>query len=492
MKYLFISLCLLVSIYFSSAQPNVKKLTLEEKKFESASGQIVEGQVGSLKVLENRANSKSEEITIHFVRLKSTNPNPKTPIIYLEGGPGSSCTWQASNKGYLENWLPYLELGDVILLDQRGTGAGTQRVLYIWEKEIPENVLLNEITSQKHFKNVSEQALISFNNRGVDLNGYTTLENAKDIDALRIALNYKKIDLFGFSYGTHLGQTYIKYFGDFVNNAVLVGVEGLNHTFKLPSSMDTQFHKIALLANADPNINKEIPDLIALYKKVVQKLEKKPITLTLTSPLTNASMKIKISSYALNLMLRFDIGDASDIPVFPRLLYSIDQEDYSILKWFVQKRIQFVFGIQAMSATMDPASGATANRYQRIKEEEAKSFFKNTVNPQREVNWSTPDLGDTFRAPLISNIRTLFMSGTLDFNTPPYQAEEVRWGFSNSSHIIVNNAGHEQILTHPDASKTIIRFLKGENVDDTTLSHSKIQFIPVKGASEKLWHPSIK
>jgi len=144
-----------------------------------------------------------------------------------------------------------------------------------------------------------------------------------------------------------------------------------------------------------------------------------------------------------------------------------------------------------MSATMDAASGATADRMQRIKEEEKKSWFGDVVNLGLGNDWPAPDLGDEFRAPLTTDVRTLFLSGTLDFNTPPYQAEEVRWGFSNSSHIIVDYAGHEQILRHPQAGATIIRFLKGENVDDVALFYPKLRFIPVTGDSNNLSHGSL-
>ena len=336
------------------------------------------------------------------------------------------------------------------------------------------------------------KALETFKERGVDLNGYTTIENAKDIDVLRQALDYDKISLFGFSYGTHLGQTYIKYYGDQVANAVLIGVEGLNHTFKLPSTMDVQFRKIALMSNADPNVHQEVPDLLALYKRVVQQLDKVPVELTIKSPINKKPMNIKINGDALNLLLRFDIGDASDIPVFPRFLYTIDQGNYDILRWFVQKRIGILYGIQGMSSTMDMASGATADRLQRIKLEAKNSLFGNLVNGNLEGEWPAPDLGEEFRAPLVTEVRTLFMSGTLDFNTPPYQAEEVRWGFSNSSHIIVDYAGHEQIWSHPQANATIIRFLKGENVDDVALSYPKLTFIPVVGETEGLSHGSLQ
>lgn len=492
MKKLIIIISLLFSFHSAFSNISNLKLQIESKTFKSRSGVFVKADVGSLKVPENRSNPQSEEITIHFTRLKSKHPNPQAPLFYLSGGPGASCTWQAENPHYLERWLAFLELGDVVLLDQRGTGAGRDRVLYVWQKELPENILVDPTVAGQHFENMNQEALKTFKERGVDLNGYTTTENAKDMDVLREALGYDKISLMGFSYGTHLGQTYIKYYGAQVENAILVGVEGLNHTFKLPSTMSTQFRKIALMSDADSNVNKDVPDLLALYKKVLAKLKKEPIELEINSPLTNQPMKIKFGDYALAMLLRYDIGDASDIPVFPRFLYSIDQGDYSILKWFVQKRIGGLYGVQGMSSTMDQASGATADRIQRIEAEGKNNFFSDVINFSFGDSWPAPDLGDEFRAPLISDVRTLFMSGTLDFNTPPYQAEEVRWGFSNSSHIIVDQAGHEQVLTHPEAVPTIIKFLKGENVDNVALFYPKLEFIPVKGDTVELSHGSLR
>ncbi len=489
MKYLKLTLIAFLAFHFSNAQT----VNMEEKSFTSKSGTVVKGDVGKLMVSENRDNPYAEEIAIHFIRLKSTNPNPQAPIMYLEGGPGSSCTWQAENEHYLENWLSYLALGDVILVDQRGTGAGTERVLYLWKKDPPADILANYETLENHAKKVKQAALEAFNQRGVDLKGYTTLESAKDLDQLRKALSYEKISLLGFSYGTHLGQAYMKYFGDYVDQAVLAGVEGLNHTFKLPSAMDIHFRKLALMSNADNRVNKEVPDLLALYKKVIENLKKNPVEIEVISLLSGQPIPMKIGEFGLNLILFLDLGDASDLPVIPRLLYQIDQGDYSSLRWFIQKRMSFLYGTQGMATTMDPASGVTASRLSRIATEQKSTLFGKLYGflQGSDPAWPNPDLGEDFRAPLTSNIRTLFLSGTLDFNTPPYQAEEVKWGFSNSSHLIVNNAGHEQILNHPKATETIIRFLKRENVADVALSYPQLKFIPIKGNQKDLWHPSL-
>ena len=55
-----------------------------------------------------------------------------------------------------------------------------------------------------------------------DLSQYTTEAAAHDIDAIRAALGYPKIDLMGMSYGTFLEQAYIKLYPSLVRAAVLI------------------------------------------------------------------------------------------------------------------------------------------------------------------------------------------------------------------------------------------------------------------------------
>ncbi|MGB3778148.1 MAG: hypothetical protein WA960_07290, partial [Tunicatimonas sp.] len=152
-------------------------------------------------------------------------------------------------------------------------------------------------------------------------------------------------------------------------------------------------------AQADPKVNKEVPDLVDLYDRIIKKLEKKPVKLKVASPLTGESMPINIGSFGLNLILLSDISDASDIPVFPRLLFSIDQGDYDILQWFVQKRVGDLYGVQGMNATMDPASGASSDRLKRIEKETVDSPFRDVLSAMMQNDWLSPDLGEEFRAP---------------------------------------------------------------------------------------------
>ena len=105
--------------------------------------------------------------------------------------------------------------------------------------------------------------------------------------------------------------------------------------------------------------------------------------------------------------------------------------------------------------------------------------------------WPDIQLDIDITGPIISDVRTLFLSGELDLNTPPFQAEEVKWGFNNATHLIIKNAGHEQIISNDNIKKSIIRFLDGKDVGDVAAYHKKLRFVPLTGKDGQASHPSV-
>lgn len=55
---------------------------------------------------------------------------------------------------------------------------------------------------------------------------YNTAENAEDVNDLRLALGVQKINLWGHSYGSHLGLAILKRHGNTIHRAALSGVNG--------------------------------------------------------------------------------------------------------------------------------------------------------------------------------------------------------------------------------------------------------------------------
>ena len=57
----------------------------------------------------------------------------------------------------------------------------------------------------------------------------------------RRAIGAKKLNLWGISYGSHLGLALMKYHPASINKAVLSGIEGLDQTIKRPALTDKMF-----------------------------------------------------------------------------------------------------------------------------------------------------------------------------------------------------------------------------------------------------------
>ena len=439
-------------------------------------GKKIACERAALTVPEVRTDPNSNKIEVSYVRLRSFSDRPEAPIFFLAGGPGHDATSQAENAGYLEYWSELLKTRDVVLIDQRGVGK-----LKLWWINLrwpPPDFFISSDVAAEHFSVMATKAAKVFQRRGIDLNGYNSIESAHDIDAVRKKLAYEKIIPFGFSYGTHLIQAYVKYHEDSVEKIISIGSEGLGHTFKMPFDLDNQFKKISSIVSSDSILEKRIPDFVELYHKAAQKLKTNPIEIEIRTPI-KIKRKVKVGKFGLDYILKRDLGDANDIPYFPRVLYSIAHGNGEALQYYVEKRFKEFMGIPGMMLSMDLASGGSVQRIENILEQENESMFGSVANfPFLDLHkkWPIKDLGTDFRKLVRSEVPALFLSGSLDINTPAYQAEIIKSGYPNSTHLVVENAGHEQIQHHKEMTATIIDFINGKDVSGKNMSYPTLQF----------------
>ena len=161
----------------------------------------------------------------------------------------------------------------------------------------------------------------------------------------------------------------------------------------------------------------------------------------------------------------------------------MDKGDYSILKRFVERRYnQFGSALSIMTLVMDISSGTSKARQLRIQKEAKTALLGDIVNfPISEMGdvFGNPDLGDAYRSQIKTDVPTLFVSGVLDNNTQPFQADEVRKTFKNSTHIVIDNAGHESMLTNAEVQQTMAQFFKGEDVSKVKISLPPLKFQPL-------------
>jgi pimeloyl-ACP methyl ester carboxylesterase len=133
-----------------------------------------------------------------------------------------------------------------------------------------------------------------------------------------------------------------------------------------------------------------------------------------------------------------------------------------------------------MRLVMDSSSGATLDRIAQIKREAGDALLGNAMNflDVGDV-FGNPDLGDEYRSPIHTTVPTLFFSGTLDSSCPPFQADEVRKYFRNSVHIVVGNAGHEDMVTNAQVQQVVVEFFSGRDVSKQKIELPPLRFLPI-------------
>ena len=479
-KCVLLFLAFLLFTVSAGAQQKAGTLKLKPYTFENDKKEKVEAEFGTLFVPENRSNPQSNLIELAFVRFKSTAKNPGAPIVYLAGGPGGSGIGAAMGSRF-PLFMALREIADVIAFDQRGTGYSKPNLGCFDRLSLPLDVAPTRETAIKELRENSRSCASYWRDiQRVDLTGYNTNESADDLEDLRKALGANQISLWSISYGTHLSFATMRRHPKSIHRAILAGTEGPDHTYKLPSNIQKHLEDLAVLIKADPQIGKDIPDFLGLMKSVFDRLDAQPETVEITDPQTKLKVKVIVNKFVMQFIVANNIGTTVTAR-FPALFYRASKGDFTnpAQVWLNQSRR----GIgSAMSYMMDCASGQTAARRERI-EREAKSTlledFSNFPFPDVCEEWKALDVGDTFRAPLRSDVPVLFISGTLDARTPVSNAEEYRTGFSNSTHMIIEGAVHSDplFLSSPQIKEGMMEFLRGQPVTVTKITAAPMKFV---------------
>lgn len=145
-------------------------------------------------------------------RLVGTTPT-HSAVIALAGGPGQAATPLA--EFIAKAISPALESRDLLVFDQRGTGASG-----------PLSCSALSSSSSANRASSPEQLIeLCAHELGPARADYTTAESVADIEALRQAGGYEKIVLYGTSYGTKVALDYAERYPQHVESLVLDSTE---------------------------------------------------------------------------------------------------------------------------------------------------------------------------------------------------------------------------------------------------------------------------
>jgi pimeloyl-ACP methyl ester carboxylesterase len=283
-KIIFVAAFLLV-LLSSCAKPNQPlKLTPCTIAGQSA-------QCGSLPVYENRDTRTGRIINLKIAVIKSTSPQPANdPVFLLSGGPGVAAT---EDTGTIQLFLYIQKDRDLVLVDQRGTGGSHQ----VKAPTTPDWSGLSPSELEKTYAAWIKEQLPKLD---LDMRYYTTSVAMDDLDDVRQALGYEKINLFGGSYGTTAAQYYLRQHEQHVRSVVLLSGSVGNIPIWERQAANAQLALDATFSRceSDPACHSAFPDVKTEFDVLLERLGAQPVaieweggTLTLTRDLFAAKVE---------------------------------------------------------------------------------------------------------------------------------------------------------------------------------------------------------
>lgn len=443
-------------------------------------------EMGRLVVPELHARPAGKRITVVFLRFRSPSPSPGPPIVFLPGGPGYPGTLLARTPPYLELFEKLRAGSDVIVLDQRGSGLSDPTLQCAVRGSLPLDAFETEAKTALALGSMLRPCARLMRNDGIAIEAYNTGESAEDLEDLRRALGAERLRLIGVSYGTELALEMIRRHGDRVDAAVLAGTRGPDMTWRLPSVNDFQLKRFSALVAQDARWGHDLPDLEGSVKRLIERLSWRAASIPITDQKTRKKVRVRIGPSGIQAILGSDLNDWTRAPLLPAMFASLANGDSTLLARRVEDLVNTTgAGISVMQVTTDCASGATPERRSQVARESRAAVLGNVknmlVNPAFCDLVGAPDLGPGFRERIYSPVRALFLTGSLDGITPPFQAEEVRWGFPNGVHLIVENGYHE-VLPFSDVQQAVQDFFAGQDLRERRLELPRPRFASLEEA----------
>lgn len=155
----------------------------------------------------------------------------------------------------------------------------------------------------------------------------------------------------------------LKRMDDRLDRVVMASAEGLDQTVKLPARTDAYFDRMQAAVDSDPRAKAAYPDIKALIRRVHQRLQDKPVLLTLKGP-EGADVEVLMQRRTLQMIEAGPISDPEGAVMMLAIYRAADAGDYKPLAEIMQRFFApgEPLSMRAMPLAMDvaPASATSA------------------------------------------------------------------------------------------------------------------------------------
>jgi pimeloyl-ACP methyl ester carboxylesterase len=396
---------------------------------------------GTVSVPENR-DAPGRMLALNVVVVPARTAAPaREAVIFFGGGPGQAMAEAARWAG--RSYGAALPDRDLLFLDQRGTGLSAPLQCTLRDPANPQSYLDDFLPPAATARCREELA------RGADLTRYGYVDFAHDVDAVRRALGYERLDLNGGSYGTRAALVYLRTYPRSVRSAMLLGLVPPGFLQPADYARDSQAALTGLLAacRADARCNAAFPDVEREARVVVRRLEAQPGQAEIIDPETGARIRLAVSRGTFAETIRRMMYDAPIARSVPFVIHRAYLGDYRPV---ARTGLRDRRGMQGSSwwglylaitcsedvPFIDQAAAAA---------ERDRTFLGDyRVRQQAQAcrGWPTFPVPADYHQPFPSDVPTLLISGEFDPVTPPRWGAMAAAAHRNSLHVVVPAAAH--------------------------------------------------
>ncbi len=368
-------------------------------------------------------------VTVAPAFRESARPDP---LFVLAGGPGQAGTdvLVLLNQVFRRTRATR----DIVFIDQRGTGLSGKLDC---EKKLSEEEL-----SEAEIEREAELCIASIKQ---PLAAYTTANAARDIEQVRVALGYGKVNLWGASYGTRLAQAYARAYPEQVRALILDGVAAPDQVIPA-GGRDGQAALELLFAQcaADKACNKAFPTLRSDFAALSAKVAAGPLQIELSDPRTARPVKVRMTRDRFLATVHNILYSPQDSRRLPFLIHSAHNGRWQ--PFVARRNAASDFSADGPVSQLMYLAVVCAEDYPRLTPQLRAADSAPLTAPLLERVDSmcgkvkVPPVALSVPTPIAAPV--LMLSGAMDPVTPPRRAEAAAKFMARPRHLVVANAGH--------------------------------------------------
>jgi pimeloyl-ACP methyl ester carboxylesterase len=423
---------------------SAQTLELEDCRINAGPGSpSIKARCGTLTRPLDPSEEVPGEIELRVAVVPALNLTPETdPLVPIAGGPGQgSVQFYSSYRWAFED---IRRNRDILLIDQRGTGESATM-----DCEFDDDMVDGEYSIELTVE-YTERCLDEL---PYDPRFFTTSVAVTDIEAVRVALGYPSLNLYGVSYGTRVAQHYARRYPDSTRTVVIDGVvpPQLSLGPEIATESQKAVDKIIARCAEDNSCNEAFPNLADDFRRVVQDLREIGVEISVPHPSTGRPEEVLFGSAEFAGAIRLLAYHPNSMALMPLLIHEAGAGN--LVPLGSQYMMTMIAMTDALSLGMHNAIMCTEDvpfydpstiDYDGVEASYMGLFQLEALEAICSI-WPSGPIDEGFKSPLATDLPVLLLSGDADPITPPRYAELAAVDLENATHLIGKDQGHGQI-----------------------------------------------